>query len=215
MSLLERRGLLQVGHILDVARSSLSLGIIMFGGSACIVLGDPQYRDPEQTAPRVTPLTRPEELILATPEPDGNWIVPFRVAVESEDAGESVQLILLRNFGGGSIPGFPYEDTVGNVSLDPGSLRDGKRVATVAWFDTGGTGFDYDCARITLLATHAFREGDGPDFHCPADPDDADTVTWVVLRCRSLDEACSYDLCAAAIPDEPNYCDIPVEGEET
>ncbi|MEM6930843.1 MAG: hypothetical protein AAF602_28170 [Myxococcota bacterium] len=181
--------------------------------SACLVLGDPQYRDPEMTAPRVTPLTRPEELITALSEVDGSWEVSFRVAIESEDAGVPVELVLLRNFGGILENGRPYEGRVGGRVLAPGTLRDGKRAVTVRWFDAGVSGIDYDCARITLLATHAFRSQDGADFFCPADPDDADTVTWVVRRCRADDDNCSFDLCEQSTPTEPNYCDPPSEEE--
>lgn len=181
------------------------------GCSSCIVLGEPQYREPEQTAPRVTPLTRPEELITELSEPDGSWLVPFRVAIESEDAGEKVELVLLRNFGGGPAEGRPYEESVRVGDLEPGTLRDGKRAVTLEWFETGANGRDYDCAAITLLATHAYRGGTGSDFYCPADPDDVDTVTWLVLRCRAFDDACSFDLCADAKADNPNFCDAPLE----
>jgi len=201
----------QARYFFEVARSSLVLGAMVVTSSGCIVLGDPQYREPEQTAPRVTPLTRPEELIKATAEDDGSWLVNFRVAIESEDAGEEVRLVLLRNFGGGTAEGLPYEAAVQNGTLEPGTLGDGKRTVTLPWFDTGATGQDYDCAAITLLATHAFREGIGSDYWCPADPDDADTVTWLVLRCRADDEACSFDLCTDTKAKNPNFCDPPTE----
>ncbi|MEM1032518.1 MAG: hypothetical protein AAGN82_19380 [Myxococcota bacterium] len=178
--------------------------------SGCLVLGDPQYLDPERTAPRITPLTRPEELRTELSAEDGSWDVSFRVTITSEDAGETVELALLRNFGGGAAGGDrPYESEVGRSNLAPATLSDGPRPVTVDWFDPGVSGEDYDCARVTLLATHEFRGGSGPDFYCPADPTDVDTVTWFVLRCRDTEPRCTFDLCNDNEDEEANYCDPP------
>lgn len=164
--------------------------------SGCIVLGEPQYREPDRTRPQLRRVFPEDPAFIATQDDNSSLVsVEFRVTVESEDLGEPVQLVLLEDLGRTS-PTRPYRQVLASNSLDPGSLQEGPRSGVITWEDILLP--DTECRRVTLVATHQF-DGREPRYHCPRDPDDVDTLTWLVARCRTRDAACNFDDCLGSV----------------
>lgn len=159
--------------------------------AGCIVVGGPEYRDPEQTRPQLRRVSPEDPVYVAIQHDSSTVSVKFRFTVESEDLGERVQLVLLEDHGRTS-PTRPYRQVLAGDSLDPGSLQDGPRTGVLTWEDSLLP--DTECRRVTLLATHAF-DGREPRYNCPLDPEDADTLTWFIARCRTRDSNCTFDDC--------------------
>lgn len=170
--------------------SFVVLACVLFA-PGCIVLGDPQYREPERTPPRLRRVSPVEPAFIELQDDDSQVSIAFRVTIESEDLGEPVRLVLLEDLGRAGDTR-PYEQVLASNSVAPGSLREGQRSGVITWEEFLLP--DTECRRVTLLATHEF-DGREPRFNCPLDPNDVDTLTWFVARCRSRGDSCNFDDC--------------------
>ena len=154
----------------------LGLAFHLFG--ACVITSSPEFQDPEKTAPRLA-------VDLATPDPRAivflqptDVSLPLATYVESEDAGEKLEVRILADYGSQSGTR-PFQSVSIPQYIQPGHIEDGPRPVSVTWGD-GAQRLDVGCHRLTLIVSHQFGD-DG----CPIDENDYDALTWLVVRCGS------------------------------
>ncbi len=201
-------------------RAVRALGALSLAASpGCLVIDDPDFTPPQRTAPILSPLTPTTRLIRALLG-DGNFydVPPFSFAVESEDVGDDLQVVLLINYGIDGQEG-PYRaaTSVKRIAAGHGGEQRGPidiswKAAKATWNPENGE-VNTSCNTVTLLVTHEFRE-DSPGANCPADPADSDTATWVVSLCNDDLSQCTFDDCptATAASTALAYCDAPAGG---
>jgi hypothetical protein len=173
-----------------LARLSLpSLVMLLFGVPSCLVTSSPDFTPPERTRPEIVandaypPSPALGELALFRYATGGSQYTPieFSAWVQSEDAGQAVQVELLIDYGDQSgVENGPYRSFVEGEPLAPASMSDGPREVAVGWRPQSQE--PIGCHTVTLLTTHQYAQRKGV-FRCPADPDDASMLTWFALVC--------------------------------
>jgi hypothetical protein len=173
-----------------LARVSLPWQVmLLFGVSSCLVTSSPDFTPPERTRPEIVandaypPSPALGELALYQYATGGAQYTPieFSAWVQSEDAGQAVQVELLIDYGDDSgIESGPYRWVVEGEPLAPASMSDGPRQVAVGWRPQSQE--PPGCHTVTLLTTHQYAQKYGA-MRCPADPDDASMLTWFALVC--------------------------------
>lgn len=168
---------------------------------ACVVTGAPSYEPPTRRPPRLTEVTPTDEFITIT---NSNLTVQFQADLQSFDAGDDIQAVLLRNYG---IPRdnqtfFRLEDVLPTVS--PSNDADERRRLTMVYDALPLTGaLLHTCWRLTMVVSHELytTEFERALQHCPVDADDVDRLTWYVMQCDVV-ENCDLADCEALRPEE-------------
>lgn len=206
-------------RVRHAAGSAAALALLMVTGS-CIITTDPEFKD----APRGTPFLLADRV---TPDPRSIIVLDtsvqtltFDAFVQSEDAGQSVEVRLLLDYGDENSSGVPYRDSVEGTTVLPATFADGPRPVTVS-FDRTQFNMTAGCHRFTLMVGHDFNSsGNG----CPAPikvSDDSstggagtsadgtfvagfDAITWTVIACDS-------NGCPDIDGDQPELSCPPIE----
>jgi hypothetical protein len=175
--------------------------------SAC-VLGEPDFTPPARTRPELIAFSHPTTELIKLVKPDASNFDPveFVAVAFSEDAGDDLKAVLLENYG---VPdpmalGQPYERVADQQTVQPQAAGVAKDVS-LSWspFIRNGT---HDCKSVTMVLTHQLFDN-APYADCPADGNDAATLTWFVALCENLGD-CTFEDCAAKEPEE-GYCYCP------
>jgi hypothetical protein len=180
-----------------VARASLC-GLFAMSLEACLVTSSPTFEDPERTPPFLVAATAQPDLreILVVNKFEVSNPLVFSAGLRSEDNGESIVGLVVRNYGVEGSDTKPYEDELGRRVAEPGTLDDTSRRLSVPWYvnkaDING------CANVSLLAMHKVDEITG----CPVDPVDFDFLTWTVIVCEGSMDCCD----PTAGPGEEDAC---------
>lgn len=184
-----------------VARASLCL-LFAMSLPACLVTSSPTFEEPERTPPfLIAPSARPDlrQIKVVDTSSKINQI-DFSAAVRSEDNGDDLYARLVLDYGvmppGG--PGFPYQQILFEINIDPGTLNDTiPRTITTQWFFHSNTPPE-GCHTATLFATHEIDLQTG----CPADPTDFNFLTWTVFVCNQAMGSC----CDPTMPPDKGGC---------
>jgi hypothetical protein len=192
-------GFKQQSHVLSrtyahVARTSLLCVFVLTGATSCLITDTPSFEPPKRTRPQLLESTTPTSQVVKLVKGETGTIDPspalFSADVISEDAGQNLQPVLLIDYGQGdggdlSPPWKSFE--VGNI-VPAGTLQDGRReVGSIPWSQVGQR--EPGCHTVTMLITHEPKQK-LPDFWCPKDADDFDTLTWFAVICTkdAMDE---------------------------
>lgn len=195
-----------------VARVSLVWWAMLLAATpACLVTSDPDFSPPSQTRPEIIAndpyLPSPAVGKLAFyqwNEASEYTAVEFSAWVQSEDAEEPVQNVLLIDYGEWSdYTDGPYAIFQLGPPLAPASLADGPREVAIPWRPQREA--EQGCHTVTLVVTHDFKS-DYPGYHCPSTADDASFLTWFALVCRNEADA---EACLADPASRP----CPIEGQ--
>lgn len=187
----------------------LEMAVLLLGISGCSE-SSAECAYPEQTRPFLLGASADPPLgeVVLIGASGGNYgPVEFSAYVESEDAGQAVQAVLLVDHGDTSgVSNGPYRGFVPGNSLPPGRLVDGPRgPLSISWHPQ--TAEVSGCHTVTLMATHQFQQSFGA-YYCAADSDDVDTLTWVVALCDLASPGnCPYQDCPVYGSSAMAYCD--------
>jgi hypothetical protein len=135
--------------------------------------------------------------------------IEFSADMVSDDAGQPVQSVLLIDYGDdNAVSNGPYRSFVPGEPLDPACMLDGPRHVSIPWRPLAQE--PIGCHTVTLMVTHQF-ELKNSAFYCPADPNDASTLTWFALVCgdastTTLEECYAANPCPIAEPNNAVYC---------
>lgn len=146
--------------------------------ASCLVTPTPDF----QPAPRTAPFLIAES---ASPKLQGLLVVDgneksidFQALVRSEDGPDKVQVRLFVDYGRPRSENEPYQDFVSGLRLAPSTLDDPTpRTAKASWSRRGL--ITSGCHTFTLMVSHEFD-----DNQCPADSDDASSLTWFAYLCE-------------------------------
>jgi hypothetical protein len=173
-----------------LACGSLTGAFVVLSSTGCLITSTPDFGSPQQTPPLLVAadalpaLTQPTLIVPANATMDPS----FSAAVLSEDAGDSVSLELLIDYGDQNGDN-PYQHSPQNSEqIDPGSLTDGPRATGDLTLDRTLLSLSPDgkaaCHTVTMMASHKFApHGSG----CPVCITDSSTLTWLVVACPASD----------------------------
>jgi hypothetical protein len=194
----------------------VSLELVFMCSLTSCVLTEPDFREPTRTRPQVRAISPATTEIRPQSKSDSDSFNPvkFNLELRSEDAGQDVSAVLLRNYGRPSPVGSPYAQDVGATSIPAGTLSEGWRPFTLQWLPTL-VNDTHECHSITVLVTHE-RFGKQPYEECPKDLSDSATLTWFFPICDTLGD-CDADDCVGEPEGGYVYCpeDPEVALEET
>lgn len=184
--------------------------------TGCLVIESWDFSPRKQTRPEIVtndpfaPTPALGEFTELTKTTQGYPPALFQAWIESEDADQDVETVLLIDYGDESgVSNGPYRGFVPGEPLQAGALSDGPRgPVTISWRPQSQ---DEGCHTVTLLVTHRFQQKTD-SYYCPSVPQDASAVTWSVVLC---DESgvCLYDTCPVRGEHTSTYCaGVPVEG---
>jgi len=173
----------------EMARRSLGLIAVALGASGCLVTSTQEFEAfaPAQGTPNLLASDAAPELGELVTIEQGVITQPFRASVLSEDAGQSLGVRLLVNYGVTNESGDPYFDFWVDSDVTAATLADGPRtISAVLPVDRrmpDGPG----CYTVTMIVSHAFP----PETGCPRELSDSDELTWSVLRrCNNNGSEC-------------------------
>ncbi len=171
---------------------------VMF--TACLVTPTPDFQSPAQTAPFLVADS-------AVPKLPGILVLDasvrqydFQALVRSEDAGKSVEVRLLVDYGK-TFGLCPCQDSVPGIRIAPSTLDDpSPRTAKATWYAGKASA---GCHTFTLMVSHDFNEHD-----CPTDSNDASSLTWFAYLCEA-NQSCHPnldDMANCMFQDAPTFC---------
>lgn len=186
---------LNSGVYLPLARVSL-LCVAVCGASTACVLGEPDHTPPDQTRPylqAVSPaITEVRPIFQINP-----GLFPqltFQFTVQSEDNGDDLQAILLRDYGTPSpfVPNQPYHTAVAERPIAAGTFDQGPRDHNITIPLQLENNQSHECRRYTVMVVRD-RFATSPFADCPADFDMHATLTWFVPICDTLSNCDAQD----------------------
>jgi hypothetical protein len=197
-----------------LARVSLGcLAMLLVGAPACLITADPDFTPPARSRPEIitsdacppSPAVGKVALFQPTPPNSSYTPIEFSACVVSEDAGQDVQTVLLIDYGDDSgVALGPYRWAIPGEPLKAATLADGPREITIKWLPQKQE--PPGCHTVTLLVTHQFQQINGI-YHCPADANDAATLTWFAYVCdQTAIESCGAMICPIEGQTTSKYC---------
>ena len=179
--------------------------------TGCLVLGEPDFREPVPTTPILSVVNPPNNQLLIL-EGTGTDFDPqeFVVNVVSEDAGQSLERILLLDYGVATPVGQqapqPYAGIAGfGPDIDPGTATDLNRDVALSYPPQLGAS-DSECHTITFQV-YRKEYGRAPYDWCPSNPQFA-RVTWLVALCEEA-ATCDFSQCPDVAPT--TECPAPAD----
>jgi hypothetical protein len=171
-----------------VARTSLACVFVLASATSCLITESPSFEPVKRSRPQLLESTTPTTQVFKVVRGDNSAFDPnpatFFADVISEDAGDDLSAVLLIDYGvgdGGELSP-PWKDVSVGDAVTPGTLQDGRRPISISW--TRLLQRKPGCHTVTMLVTHQHRQ-QNPDFYCPKDPDDFDTLTWLAVICET------------------------------
>ncbi len=172
--------------------------------TSCVVTGSPDFSPLERAAPKLIPVTPTAELMKVIAEGNNFFPEPFAAQVLSEDAGDEIETVLLVDYGLEGPGGEPWLAANVGSRVSAGTLADGPRDFSVMWRPQPAFADLRMCHTVTLVVTHEWN-GVAPFYYCPADKDDAASLTWVVALCKDS-ASCGFEDCPVSGEDTFRYC---------
>lgn len=187
-----------------LAWTSLSLALVASPG--CLITSAPEFERPKQTPPF---------LIAADAKPDlrqpiivtdvGQPAITFDATVLSEDH-EPVQVRLLIDYGFTNVRGQKARRVIPQKQVAAGSLSDGPRPLSAAWFPSSDPVDRNGCHTVTLMVSHRFDDNDN-NTGCPVRRCDSSALVWqVLLPCEPGED------CITTCEPAPDTCPPVAEG---
>jgi hypothetical protein len=175
--------------------------------SGCLITSEPDFERPKQTPPFLVAADAKPDLrqpIVVT-DLGGQPAITFNATVLSEDH-EPVQVRLLIDYGFTNLRGQKARRVIPQKQVAAGSLNDGPRPLSAAWFPSSDPVDRNGCHTVTLMVSHRFDDNDS-NTGCPVRLCDSSALVWqVVLPCDP------GETCVTTCESAPDTCPPSAEG---
>jgi hypothetical protein len=191
-----------------LARTSLLCGFVLASSTSCLITDTPSHEPARRTRPQLLESTTPTSEVFKLVRANNGTIDPspaiFSADVVSEDAGQPLRPVLLIDYGQGDGSGAPWKDFEIGAVVAAATLQDGRREISIPW--SGVAQQAGGCHTVTMLVTHESKEV-LPDFWCPKDADDFDTLSWLAVICEQVGDEPVCDMSNCPLNDaQYEYC---------